>query len=92
MGGSFSVVRVQLYGPLVLAQVTVGIPPVVVGRSVIRVQLYGLAVVLYGPLSEIKCWPAAVIAYCDPLSLQCGRPPGPFRKDGDILVLRPIGR
>ena len=57
MGASFSVVRVQfdglvvvLYGPLVLAQVNVGITPVVVGRSVVRVQLDGLVVVLYGPL------------------------------------------
>ena len=57
MGASFSVVRVQLYGlvvvlygPLILAQVTVGIAPVVVGRNVVRVQFYGLVVVLYGPL------------------------------------------
>ena len=65
MGASFSVVRVQfyglvvvLYGPLVLAQVTVGNTPVVVGLSVVRVQFYGLVVVFYGPLSEIKCWHA----------------------------------
>jgi len=62
MGASFSVVRVQvyglvvvLYGPLVLAEVTVEITPVAVGMSVVRVQLYGPVKVFYGRRSEIRC-------------------------------------
>ena len=42
--------------------------------------------------SPAQCCPSEVAVYCHPISLRCGRPAGPFRKDGDSLVLRPIGR
>ena len=57
IGESVSVVRIQLYGlvivfygPLILAQAIVGRAPTVIGQSEAWVQFYGLVVILYRPL------------------------------------------